>query len=530
MHTFALGPSGSSFSGPHKEYIARKNLGEQMKFAVVTMRFVGIAVPVAVAGAMSVESVANLNSRVSVSDPHPLSEQEQYLAPYLDQLVDYRDNPIARRYITLANLVDAVPTWIEDLFIPLFIPGSTLTIPINKTMEVKIPIGGLAVNLNITVHNAILTGLDEFKKLRPLKLLDSGRFTWGGNIVMKELTAFVSASFSLMPGTMANVSVNMHLVNPSIDFSMILAFNHSRLCDVWGSVMKSSVACAMWPLSVLEDAGVSGVNMTFLRLGLGNFTTDISITGLGSPDFEKALDEAVQTLIAKERPTILANLSGSLSQQALQMANEAFLHQIPRMQRESPCSTSALAPTVNVSKVCFSNNGGYLLKWAYHNCPTHLASPQTAEFPIDQSRCMDVKSIWPDAQVGQVLRVSTEAIAGLHEISDPALRYVPDSNSAGFECSGTTFDYSCKFVSVAPVEPSVNPQVQKVCVINHAGFVMHYEVQNKRTGSWVAKTGDYPIDQTQCIDLSTTASVKEGDIFDTKAGIPHPSPPPFNVF
>ena len=66
-----------------------------------------------------------------------------------------------------------------------------------------------------------------------------------------------------------------------------------------------------------------------------------------------------------------------------------------------------------------------------------------------------------------------QAIAGLTEVAMPALRfvsrrhslpeqasnvgtrvlgrYVPNSNSAGFECSGTTLDYHCEFDSLVPL-------------------------------------------------------------------------------
>ena len=174
------------------------------------------------------------------------------------------------------------------------------------------------------------------------------------------------------------------------------------------------------------------------------------------------------------------------------------------------------ATAINVSRVCFANNGGYDLKWKYHNCPAHLVSSETPGYPIDQRKCMDVKDVFPDAVEGQVLRVASQAVAGIHEIIDPSMRYVPNSNSAGFECSGTTLDYHCDFLSVAPVDPSHLPQVSEVCVINHAGFVMYFDEQNVRTQSWMAHTGNYPIDQTRCIDLGSTDGAQEGDKFQTR--------------
>jgi len=218
-----------------------------------------------------------------------------------------------------------------------------------------------------------------------------------------------------------------------------------------------------------------------------------------------------------QKPDLLANLSTVYSQKLQDVANDAFLHQIPQMHRNTPCTPdgvdSKLHPVINISRVCVSNNGGYSLKWQYHNCPTHAVGPQTPGFPIDQSRCMDVQQIWPDAQEGQILRVSTEAVAGLHEFVDPPLRYVTDSNAAGFQCTGTTLDYNCKFLSVAPIDPDVYPQVHKVCIINHAGFVMWYESQNVRTQQWVAQTDHYAINNKECINLGRTDGATEGDVF-----------------
>merc|ERR1712190_437836 len=117
----------------------------------------------------------------------------------------------------------------------------------------------------------------------------------------------------------------------------------------------------------------------------------------------------------------------------------------------------------------------------------------------------------PDVAEGQVLRAATLAVAGLHEIIDPPMRYVPNSNVAGFECAGTTLTMNCKLVSVAPVSPSALPEVERVCVMNHAGFVMYYEVEDSNTRAAVATSSRYPIDVMKCTDLSTISTVKEGD-------------------
>ena len=104
----------------------------------------------------------------------------------------------------------------------------------------------------------------------------------------------------------------------------------------------------------------------------------------------------------------------------------------------------------------------------------------------------------------------------VHALAEPALRFVPDSNAVSFECSGTTMDYHCMMVSVTPVNPAVLPQASTVCVINHAGFVASYTIQNDRTGASEG-SGHFPIDQTRCINLATGVGGQSqvGDTFST---------------
>ncbi|MFI9569267.1 hypothetical protein [Streptomyces rishiriensis] len=55
------------------------------------------------------------------------------------------------------------------------------------------------------------------------------------------------------------------------------------------------------------------------------------------------------------------------------------------------------------------------------------------------------------------------------------------------------------------------PCVQKVAVVNNAGFVLSWAA-SARTGEQSAPTGDYAINQTRIIDLSTTALPEGTDI------------------
>lgn len=422
----------------------------------------------------------------------------------------------------LANLVDILPTWLIDDVIPLVLPGSSLTVPIaghswfhpfDKPIRPSIPLGPFNVPLPVTfeVEDIAVADLNKFTALKPLKLLDSSRFTWAGSIASQEMAITLPLKLSVL-GYKIGVTVKMDVSQIAIDYTAIIAFNRTRTCEVWGKVMQSSATCAVWPMSHHESAGVSGLNITDLRVNVTDFTFGMDVTGIGP--LNTYLQEFLTAFLQKEKPNIISNLPGKLSVAIRNMANLGALHGLPAFQEKYPCISPTVAGqnATDVSRICISNNGGYALKWKSHNCPAHLTSEYTPAYAIDQSKCMDMKTVFPDVVEGQILRAGTLAIAGLHEIIDPPMRYVPDSNVAGFECSGTTLTMNCKLVSVAPVDPSTLPEVERVCIMNHAGFVMYYEVQNSKSHQAVATSSRYPIDVMKCTDLSATSGVKDGDI------------------
>merc|ERR1711862_667096 len=139
--------------------------------------------------------------------------------------------------------------------------------------------------------------------------------------------------------------------------------------------------------------------------------------------------------------------------------------------------------------------------------------------PADVKKCKDVSEIYPNAKEGETLRAATVATAGLHEILDPAIRYVPNSNVASWECAVDgrgTFNYDCELLSVAPVSPDVLPEASEVCVINHGGFAMWFDLKNDRTGEKSGHSGTYPINQQQCLRLKDMNDVSEGDVITTE--------------
>lgn len=446
------------------------------------------------------EDVIPSENPLDLADPTPLSAFEQYLEPWLGELVEYRDNPVLRKYIALANLVDAVPTWLEDLFIPLFIPHSTLTIPVNDEIPFKVPIGNFSIPLpaHFTVKTVTMTDLNKFKTLKPTKLMPDTKFTWGGHISMHETTISVDTELVVL-GKTVTATFHLPLANPDLQYSVIMAFNRTRLCDVWGHVMESSPSCALWPMFVDEASGISGMNLTSFRVAVSNFDFQIDVQGLG--DLDDTLKDELATVVDLMRPALIEMLPTTISDGIRSQTNTWAVGGLADMHRKSPCSIDILQPALDVSQVCFLNNAGFALKWQMHNCPAHQVSAQTDPYPADVYECRNVQDLFPDIVPGQIIRVATEAVAGFHELIDPAFRFQPDADAGGFECDGSTLAYKCGFVSVAPVDHDKLPEVESVCVMNHGGFAMNFQaidVQTQRsTGS-----GTYPINQKQCVNLA----------------------------
>lgn len=454
----------------------------------------------AFASVTAFEDPAPFEDATPLEDPTPLSDLEKYLEPYLGEVVEYRDNPVLRKYIALANLVDALPTWLEDLFIPLFIPHSTLVIPVNDVIPLKIPVGNFTIPLpgHFTIKTVTMTDLNKFKTLKPMKLMPGTKFTWGGHISMHQTTISVETELVVL-GKTVTATFTLPLANPDLQYSLIAAFNRTRLCDVWGEVMESSQSCALWPMFVDEAAGISGLNLTTFTVSVSNFDFEIDVEGLG--DLDDVLKKELAVVVDFMRPGIIANLPGSISAGIRSQTNTWAVGGLADMHRKSPCSVDILRPAINVSQVCFLNNAGFALKWSFHNCPAHQVSHQTDPYPADVYECRNVQDLFPDVVPGQIIRVQTEAVAGFHELIDPAFRFQPEAESGGFECDGSTLIYKCEFVSIAPVNAFKLPEVEQVCVMNHGGFAMNFHAINLHMPILSKGTGNYPINQKKCVNL-----------------------------
>jgi hypothetical protein len=447
----------------------------------------------------------------------PLAQWEEYLTPYLDDLVNVRDSPQGQRMIFLSNVVDTVPTWLEDLFIPLFIPGSELTIPINKEIPLSVPVGPVKIPLpaSVTIKDLTLKDLNKFKELRPLKLRNDAMFSWQSDISMSKVALDLRVGLTVL-GKEVEVTLTVDATDPELHFLLVAAFRRTELCQTWGALMFSSAHCAVWPMFVDAEARKAGFKFENFQVAVSDFHFSMQITGLGAED-ASTLESELTDLMTQVKPKLLADMGTSTSDFLRGVLNELLLDGVDMMQKTRPCEVETwdeIDHYVNVSRVCIVNNGGFAVKFAYHNCPAHQYHEASGTFPADVKECRDVKDIYPDAIEGQPLRAATVATAGLHEILDPAIRYVPDSNVASWECAVDgrgTYNYDCKLLSVAPVNPQSLPEASEVCVINHAGFVMSFDLKNDRTGTTSTHSGQYPINQQQCLSLSELSDVQDGD-------------------
>lgn len=286
-----------------------------------------------------------------LQDDTPLSEAEQYLAPYEEQLVSYRDNPIAKRFIALANLVDVVPTWLMDAFVPLIIPDSTLRMPMNLQLPIPFPVAGIhgidPAIAHLEVSHVSINKLNEFKKLKPIKFQENSRYTWEGHMIWEEGTATtlqVGVKFVINQKFSFPVNVTMTVTSPGVDFGMIVAFDREKMCDVWGHVLQSSEGCAAHALFMDAEKGISGMKLSELTLHASDFSLDdVQVPSLPF-GLDKRIVGLIQELLDAKKSEILKNMETSVSKAALEGFNAGQLLEIPLIQQYYPCDMDAVAP------------------------------------------------------------------------------------------------------------------------------------------------------------------------------------------
>eukprot|EP01065_Artemidia_motanka_P011419 TRINITY_DN1613_c1_g1_i5.p1 TRINITY_DN1613_c1_g1~~TRINITY_DN1613_c1_g1_i5.p1 ORF type:complete len:736 (+),score=270.34 TRINITY_DN1613_c1_g1_i5:87-2210(+) len=435
-------------------------------------------------------------------------ETERYLKPFDSELAKWsKHGKLAR----LAGLVDFMPTKMIDFVIWVVTRGGRLNIPLNVAVPVQLPLD--AGNLTVGITSLKMTGLNQFKTLRPAKL--ESAFTWRSKIAIKKASVTVGVKVALSPGSTikglpkdAEVDLQVHVpvTDLSVDLSAIVAFNETRLCGLNTKAVLSSGQCLVWPIAHAASAAgpVSGLNVTYLDLSLGDVST--SVVGLG-PGIDNVIEGALEEFSLAYKPALLAALPRGLSTILQSVMNTEIYKEVGKMQEEGSCSAVSEAP--QASRVCVVNNAWFLMKYGVHGCESGMSSASSGMFGTGKHRCMELSGI-QNVSDGETVRVALNAVAGRREMADTAVRYQPNSNVATYTCRGISLDYKCKLQSVMPISGSM-PEVSKVCVTNDALFYLRWEAKDRKNGKTSASSGRYGAHHTRCIDLSTIPGVAEGD-------------------
>eukprot|EP01062_Namystynia_karyoxenos_P083840 TRINITY_DN973_c0_g1_i3.p1 TRINITY_DN973_c0_g1~~TRINITY_DN973_c0_g1_i3.p1 ORF type:complete len:704 (+),score=278.46 TRINITY_DN973_c0_g1_i3:82-2193(+) len=474
-------------------------LGKQVAPAAKVNQYLGLI-------ALLLEQWALPVPAVSVADG------ESYLQPYSSELATWS---MHGKFARLGRLIDFVPSWIINLVIDHFFHHGKAVVPLNVSIPLQLPAGLGKATLALDALD--VDGINSFTTLKPLKL-ESG-FTWRAQLALKHLSVTAGAKLTLEagssvhglpPGGAMDVQVSIPLEKVAVDLSVVVAMNSTRLCELSGQKQTSSLPCMLWPVAhaARGNTVMSGLNITHLSVSIGDL--GLSVSGLGA-GLDAVVNGAVAEVMTTYKAPLLKALPNGISDTLKDLADSAAYKAIVKEQQEHPCGVTAAAPAV--SRVCVLNHAGFVMNWKFRDCASGAESPSSGNYPIMQKRCLEVTGV-PNATAGSVIRVVTDAAGGKRQVTAEALRYAPDSNEAVYTCRGTTLDYKCTLQSLTPVSPGTPPKVSKVCVANDAGFVLRWHATDRRTGGASSDSGDYPVDQTRCIDLGPIPGVKEGDSVD----------------
>ena len=85
-------------------------------------------------------------------------------------------------------------------------------------------------------------------------------------------------------------------------------------------------------------------------------------------------------------------------------------------------AVSLASAAVPASKICISNNGGYVLHWWMIDLITGTTSRDSGNYPIDQTVCMGMDSIYGLSE-GDIIYAQVHAVAGVTNNVDTAVYY-----------------------------------------------------------------------------------------------------------
>ena len=97
-----------------------------------------------------------------------------------------------------------------------------------------------------------------------------------------------------------------------------------------------------------------------------------------------------------------------------------------------------------VGRICVTNSAGFVLHFDMKDLDSDELSPDSGDYPIDQTKCQPLDDIAHISDSDLIL-CRVHAVAGETKFCEDAVKYkVNSSETATFVCEGTTLDYSCK--------------------------------------------------------------------------------------
>ena len=95
-------------------------------------------------------------------------------------------------------------------------------------------------------------------------------------------------------------------------------------------------------------------------------------------------------------------------------------------------------------KVCVENKAGFVLRFHLKNTHTAEQSDVTDKYPIDKTKCLDIKEALPDVQEGEIIKTIVSATAGDTNPTEHYTIYQADPKvTTTFTCRGTTLNFHC---------------------------------------------------------------------------------------
>lgn len=106
-------------------------------------------------------------------------------------------------------------------------------------------------------------------------------------------------------------------------------------------------------------------------------------------------------------------------------------------------SALALANTpVSGSKACVTNSAGFVLHWWYEDLNNQTESPYSDNYPIDQTKCMDIDI--QNMHEGDYIIVNVHADLGLTKEADTPIIYDSTGPVLTYVCTGATLTFNCR--------------------------------------------------------------------------------------